>query len=350
MSDMEKHFFVGTPKGRKRGKAVHNPDTAGRLVDLYQANYPSQSVVDNYVLSHSHLSTEDIEYLLRVEKAQRLLEAQKLYRELQLPPWKKLAPELKQAYRTAACGLEPNGVALSCNLGPTVASKALANPEAAALLIGRKVRAVLAKFGLPLHFAMTLEFADERSNNPELHFHGACSVPSELKKTIWNELRNVLAHDYVATGNKPVWTEPVRTAGGWEAYTLKHLQKTLIRIDKPFYATHEASGLGESLYNEIRRWLKTEAKHFSADKLRELMPARTAPPADKLLARIGEHKARRKEQRKARSRMTREIKKQAAADPVLFRQQLARQLRGEDRKEPNRSSQDVSPSYSRALT
>ena len=297
-------------------------------MDLYHAHQLSDSVIDNYMLSNSHLSLEEIEFEVEREKALRLAEANKLYKELSLPPWKKLPLELKQAYRTAACGSEINGAALTCNLGWTVAGKALANPEAAARMIGRKVRAVLAKLGLPLSLAITLEFSGKRTQNPTLHIHGAFSVPEKLKAVVWKELRKALAHDYIIRANKPVWTVPIYEPGGWEAYTLKNLKKTLTRIDRPFYATHEASRLGEKLYNDIRRWLKAEARFFSENEFKKLVSACEAPRTDKLLALIEEHKNRRKERRAASRRRTIAMKKQAKSDPAAFYKQLAETLLG----------------------
>lgn len=299
----------------------------------------------NYIITNPHLSLEEIECEIECEKALRLAEANKLYQELNLPSWKKLPLELKQAYRTAACGTEINGVALSCNLGWTVAGKALANPEAAARMIGRKVRAVLAKLGLPLSLAITLEFSRKRPKNPTLHFHGSFSVPENLLAAVWVELKNSLAHDYIVRGNKPVWTEPVRTAGGWEAYTLKHLKKTLTRIDRPFYATHEASRLGEKLYEQIRQWLKTDAKGYTEADFREVISVPTAPRADKLLKLIDEHKKNKKAHRAAARRRTIEAKKRAKADPAGFAKELAEKLCGPGAEWPTRSEPTIGSNH-----
>lgn len=319
----KKPFFVEPVSEKKVGKPVHNPRTAGRLVDIYQAWTANQSVIDIYMENHSSLTDdeeEDLHYKKR-ESLNLLAESQQLLTRLRLPRWKLLSPELKHSYKTAACGLEPDGLALSCNLGSDIIGRVLVNPQGEALYLGRKVRAILSKYGLPLHFAMTLEFAPARESNPEMHFHGSFSVPCGLKATILEELKHALAHDYLETRNQAVHVEIIRTAGGWEAYTLKNLNDTYACIERPIYATHQASRLGKDLYQKICRWLRKDVKRLARNALKEIMPSPRAKASPALLEAIRKVQALRKEQRGQRYRRTRERTKQAALNPELYREQ-----------------------------
>lgn len=327
---MNKHFFVGMAKGRKRGKTVHNPDTAGRLVDHYLGYLETSSVIDNYLLNYSTLTEEEKEELhdLKITKALHLREAKEIYSGLPFPPWKRLAYQLKHAYKIAACAAENDGVALTSNLGPAIACAALASADGPVLYLARKVRKILDELELPLHFAMVLEFAADRNNNHPLHFHASLSIPEHLKGEFRKRLHAAVATGYIGGSKRAVHYAELRTPGGWAAYCMGDLENTKKLIDDPMYSTHPASQLGEALYNRTCKWLRTEAKSFTDKTLSDLLPGPKPGSAPELEALIKAAKRARKERQLLGRQLNARAKKQAKENPDLFRQQLAIQLFG----------------------
>lgn len=207
-------------------------------------------VIDNYTSTY-HEREEAIERSVEI-KATTYEYAQ----DLSLPSWQYLPEHLKQVFRLAACGQQENAVALTLNLGPAVAQRAVIAARGEADYLARKIQKVLRRFGIDSPLAFLLEDVDRKGRNVGLHIHGVLCIPEHFKVQVLQALKKDLAKGYIeVASNKAVLVKQVSTTGGWAKYCAKFYRRTVDESVRRKFATQSASAAGQALYEKIIQWL-----------------------------------------------------------------------------------------------
>lgn len=313
------------PRKKKRRHRVTSA-RAGTLIDLHTAIRKAHAVI---VIDNFSLSSEE-QALLMEENTERQATAHEYANHLKLPTWDRLNDNLKQVFRIASHGSHPHAVALSCNLSPKTATRALKAKKGSAYYVARIIKRVLTQAGLSPDMAITMEFAHDRNGkNPELHIHGVLQVPPSLRDRITADLKQALASDYrEVANNKAVLLKPINNPGGWAYYCVNQRKYTLDYLENPDFATHAACRAGRALYDETRTWL------YALPPLEQTLESRESPPKPKamtpaglvLIGLIEAHRARRAERRKLRRQRRQAIKQEFLQDPIGFRQKTLADL------------------------
>lgn len=207
-------------------------------------------VIDNYTTTY-----HDKELVL--EKAVDIQATVYEYaQDLDLTTWQYLPEHLKQIFRLAACGQQENAVALTLNLDPAVAQRAVVAARGEADYLARKIQKVLRRFGIVSPFAFVLEEVDRKGRNVGLHIHGVLCIPEHLREQVKQALKRDLAKGYIEiASNKAVVIKPITAAGGWAKYCAKFYRfKSDDSMCRKF-ATQSASAAGQVLYEKISHWL-----------------------------------------------------------------------------------------------
>ncbi|NHN75880.1 hypothetical protein HA520_01040 [Azotobacter chroococcum] len=305
------------PRKKKRRHRV-TPARAGTLIDLHTAIQKGHAVIDNFSLSSEEQA------LLMEENTERQATAHEYANHLKLPTWDRLNDNLKQVFRIASHGSHPHAVALSCNLSPKTATRALKAKKGSAYYVARIIKRVLTMAGLSPDMAITMELAHGRnSKNPELHIHGVIQVPPSLRDRITADLKQALASDYrEVASNKAVLLKPINNPGGWAYYCVNQRKYTLDYLENPDFATHAACRTGRALYDETRTWLQ------ALPPLEQPLESRESPPVPRamtpaglaLIGLIEAHRALLTTRRELRRQRRKEIKQEFLEDPIGFRQ------------------------------
>lgn len=307
------------PRKKKRRHRV-TPARAGTLIDLHTAIQKGHAVIDNFSLSSEEQA------LLMEENTERQATAHEYANHLKLPTWDRLNDNLKQVFRIAAHGSHPHAVALTCNLSPKTATRALKAKKGSAYYVARIIKRVLSQAGLSPDMAITMELAHGRnSKNPELHIHGVLQVPPSLREKITADLKQALASDYrEVASNKAVLLKPINNPGGWAYYCVNQRKYTLPHLENPNFSTHAACRSGRALYDGIKTWL------YALPPLEQPLESRESPPVPRamtpaglaLISLIEAHRALLANRRELRRQRRKEIKQEFLEDPIGFRQKV----------------------------
>lgn len=276
-------------------------------------------VIDNYTTTY-----HDKE--LALEKAVDIQATVYEYaQDLDLTTWQYLPEHLKQIFRLAACGQQENAVALTLNLDPAVAQRAVVAARGEADYLARKIQKVLRRFGIVSPFAFVLEEVDRKGRNVGLHIHGVLCIPEHLREQVKQALKRDLAKGYIEiASNKAVVIKPITAAGGWAKYCTKFYRSKSDDSMRRKFATQSASSAGNVLYEEIVRWLRSLPAPGVHEVQAQLPPRLLTDGGMRLIAVIESYKGQKAQRKQALRRRDFDYRKWARRNKEAARRELIR--------------------------
>ena len=175
-----------------------NPVNIGLLIDLY-LRHKSYVVIHSYLSSYSLTEEQKESYEeLKIDISNNRQHAKEIFQNVQITRWRSLPEDLRQTFKIAAVGNSEEAVAVSCNLGPRAAKRAVMASRGAADYVGRKIREIAGLLRLSPEIALVLEnISDRQGCNPGLHFHAALRIPSDQVPQLREALTDQFAFDYM---------------------------------------------------------------------------------------------------------------------------------------------------------